>query len=139
MILRKEPQIVAYLINKRIDFKPFNHTLEVDECKLDEHTISLLGEYRTEKEKMRPSRYKKRKPLKSKEQKELIQRQKNKRQFIEVMDNLDIEIIPYEKYKKLYPSEKNIIRWVKEQEVETPFKRHPSEYSNTQWNKYYED
>lgn len=59
MVLRKDIQIVAWLILKRIDFNPLIKTVEVDESKLSEDVVFKLREYETDPEPFRRMPYKK--------------------------------------------------------------------------------
>jgi len=157
MILRKDVQIVAYLINKRIKFNAFIHTVEIDEQGIDADTLFKLGMYETVKERERV--YIKKNLTESETYKKNIRI--HREDFKNVLKYVGLELISYEEYKKI--NEREIKPIVPSKPKRTmlrrppvdvkkiaiiaeridrenkPYQRPKSEYSNKQWDDYYKD
>lgn len=155
MYLRKDIQMVAFLIQKGIEFKAWVHTVEVDELKIDADTVFKLREYETTSEVSHIRKIKTNRQIK---------REKAKRQKLTlraVLSHVGLEVISFEKYKKKIKNKKVVIEKkakktpkIKKTPINfkriaiiaekidqqpKPIVRPKAEYSNQQWTDYYND
>ena len=157
MTLRKDIQLVAYLIQKRIAFEAFIHTVHINENNIDADTLFKLREYETEKEK--PQRIHVKKYL-TEAERQKINTKYLKNDFRHVLEHIGLEVINYEDYKRMCRKEilppvsvkkkivlrnppidiKRIISIAEKiDKKHEPIARPKAEYSNKQWKDYYKD
>ena len=131
MVLRKDIQVVAWLIMKRIEFNTAIKTVYVDESKLSDEMIFRLREHETEPERIKRLPYKKREP-KVKEKK--IEKPKEKKISLPKKKPTKKQIILHKKqhidFSKISIASQSIY------ELPKNYQRPKAEYSNKQWEDY---
>ncbi len=131
MYLRKDVQVVAWLIQKRIDFEALIKTVKVDESKLPEDIVFKLGQYECDPEPFHREPYKKKqKAVKVKKVKDVPVKLPVKKpsEFV-----LKLRKHPPVDIPKTVRVAKSI------HELPKGYQRPKGEYSNPQWSDLYND